>query len=273
MVIEVLVSTMNNPTLDLYDKMNIKSDALIVNQGSENFVIEESISGNNVRLMSYVELGLSKSRNRLISNATGDYCFIADDDMTYYDNHVQIAEEAIKKYPDTAAFIFNLDNMGSRYVIKEDFEVTELSYQRFGSVRILFNRKKIVDANIKFDERFGSGSFYSSGEDTIFMKDILNNNLDIIAVSNKIGKLEDDRESTWFEGFNEKYFFDKGALYRALYPKIHLAWIILFSIRKFKASESKSLIKVFKYMNDGSKSLKRGFYIDRDFKKKRVEEY
>ena len=66
---------------------------------------------------------------------------------------------------------------------------------------------------------FGGGAKYSAGEDSIFLKSCLDNGLKIYAVPYALAFLNDDRPSTWFNGYTDKYFFDKGVLYSCLYKK------------------------------------------------------
>lgn len=52
---------------------------------------------------------------------------------------------------------------------------------------------------------FGSGSEYSCGEDTIFMKELMDKGFRIYKSPLKIAKI-DMSGSTWFSGYNEKFF-------------------------------------------------------------------
>lgn len=262
MKIEVLVSTMNDESMDLYTNMNISTDFLVSNQGNRHSSKEDNYRGNRVRSISTQTRGLARSRNILLSSANNDICLIADDDIKYHDNYETDVLDAFKKYPDADLLLFNLDNMGGRFVIKEDFKVNTMTYQRFGSVRIAFKLKSILKNDIRFNELFGAGSFYTSGEDTLFLKDCLSARLNIVAVNKSIGLLTDNRDSTWFEGYNYKYFFDKGALFKAAYPISYLFWILQFSIRKKKTADKdiRSFIQIFKIMSAGSKGYSDGLY-------------
>ena len=41
-------------------------------------------------------------------------------------------------------------------------------------------------------------------------------------------------ESSWFKGYNERYFFNKGALIACMYKKIRYPIVVLQSIRNSK---------------------------------------
>ena len=86
---------------------------------------------------------------------------------------------------------------------------------------------------------FGGGTVYSSGEDSIFLHDCLERKLKMIAVPVAIAELHDDRESTWFSGYNDKFFGDKGVLYAHLYGA-NARWIALYNCFKHRNGRYRS---------------------------------
>ncbi|MDP4117859.1 MAG: hypothetical protein Q8873_01560 [Bacillota bacterium] len=62
---------------------------------------------------------------------------------------------------------------------------------------------------------FGGGAIYSSGEDTLFICDLLKKRLKVYVYSATIVAVQQG-QSTWFSGYSNKYLFDEGALYRAI---------------------------------------------------------
>ena len=63
---------------------------------------------------------------------------------------------------------------------------------------------------------WGGGARDSNGEDSLFLHDCLKKGLHIYADTAVLGR-EVYRESTWFHGYNEKFFADRGVLYHHLY--------------------------------------------------------
>ena len=61
--------------------------------------------------------------------------------------------------------------------------------------------------------------------------DCLRAGLKVIAVPVTIGS-EIPRESTWFHGFNDKFFLDRGVLYSFLYGNAAGIWALRFVIAK-----------------------------------------
>ena len=87
---------------------------------------------------------------------------------------------------------------------------------RFGAARLGVRLSRIHLNAINFNLCFGGGAKYSSGEDTLFLYECLKKKLKIYSYPAVIAQLNDERESTWFKGYNDKFFFDRGVLYYLL---------------------------------------------------------
>ena len=92
-----------------------------------------------------------------------------------------------------------------------------MNYMKYGAARIAFRRKKLSYAGIYFNQNFGGGARHSCGEDTIFLNDCLKSGLKIIHIPEAIAELDSSSESTWFKGYNEKFFYDRGILHTVIY--------------------------------------------------------
>ena len=128
---------------------------------------------------------------------------------------------------------------------------------RFGAVRISCKRKSILKNAICFNTMFGGGCEFSAGEDNMFLRDCLKKGLKIIAVPDYILHLKNDRESTWFHGYTDKFFFDLGASYFVLYGKFGLffAVIQLFRHRKIWLNDY-SIVRAIKEVIKGEKKFR-----------------
>ena len=73
--------------------------------------------------------------------------------------------------------ILNPNRQGS--IITENKKINFFNYMKYGSCRIAFRKSRVDKYNIRFDELFGAGATYTSGEDTIFMNDCLKHGLKI----------------------------------------------------------------------------------------------
>lgn len=255
---EVLISTMYNKIRDysLFSKMNIQTDATIYSQG-ERAGFEEVKEKYHYRIFYDTQFGIGRSRNNLLLKARNEISILADDDMIFKDNYSEIVKSVFKRIPSADVIIFNIDDGGERAYTKKDTKINKFTFTRYGAARIAFKTDSILNKKIFFDMQFGGGTKYGSGEDTLFLNECLKKKLNVFAVNETIATLSDTRPSTWFSGFNQKYWNDKGALFAALDNKLTYLNILQYSIRKYKLTEGKmSFLEVLKYMVNGAKNYK-----------------
>jgi len=254
MKIEVLISTMHQSNMDIFSKMNIKSDALAVNQCDHEYRVERVINNCNVfRMISLFDRGLSKSRNLAIHNSSADICVIADDDLFYENNYVEIIIEAYKKNPDADIIAFSVPSSNKERPTKilKKTNVNVLQSMKLASFQLTFRRKRIVDNQISFNTLFGAGSIYVCGEENIFLIECFRKGLKVKFVNIRIASV-DHKESTWFQGFNELYLKTKGAMFYEMSSTFWLPLILQFAIRKYKLYQSSfSLLNAMKYLFKG----------------------
>ncbi len=220
MSIQTLVVTMNQKDHSLLDKMNIQTPAIVGNQCDRNEIEEFDYKGFPVKWLSFNEKGVGLNRNNILMRSTADICVFADDDMIFKDGYDKTVTELFQDYPDVDMFIFNLDEKNpKRYKNTKFVNVNKFNYGKYGAARIAIRRESIFLKGISFNLLFGGGAKYSSGEDSIFLYDCLKKGLKLMAAPLSIAELTDNRDSSWFEGYNDKFFIDKGVIYSLLYGK------------------------------------------------------
>lgn len=227
--VEILVAAMVPNPKNLLNSMNIQSDIFIANQTDNLSYVDFKTEFGNVKIFNTKEKGVGKNRNLALDRATGDICILADDDQTFYNDYKNTIIETYKKYPNADVIVFNIDSNNSiRKKIKKNHRVTWFNYMRYGATRISFKRKSVTKNGIHFNVHFGGGADYSAGEDVLFLTECLRKKLKIIAVDITLASLDENSESTWFQGYNNKFFEDRGILYGTISNK----WsnlLILFS--------------------------------------------
>ena len=116
--------------------------------------------------------------------------------------------------------------------------------------------EKIKEKGIRFDENFGPGAKIYKGEDTIFLSDLVKNKIKLYSVEQKIGTVG-ATESSWFKGFNDKYLYDQGAIFKRIAPSLYWILIIQYAIRKHKLYKHNcSILESTKIMFKGAKEQK-----------------
>jgi glycosyltransferase involved in cell wall biosynthesis len=217
----------------LVKKMNINSDAIIVNQCDKNEYFEIRNINNTVRMFSVIDRGLSKSRNFAIDNSEADICVLADDDLRYYDDYKINIIKGFEKYPDADIIAFEVPSTNEQRPTSKlkEGRVNFLSSMKISSYQITFKRKSFKKNDIRFNELFGAGSRYSSGEENILLTKSIKKGLKVYFINTQIATVSHN-ESTWFNGFDEKLFRTKGAMFYEMNNTLSLFLILQFAIRK-----------------------------------------
>jgi glycosyltransferase involved in cell wall biosynthesis len=236
MKLQVLVSTMYQTDHSLLKKMNIQSDAIVVNQCERNEFEEFDYKGNLVRFISLAERGVGLSRNNALMRATADICVFADEDVAYVDDYKEIILNAFANSPDADLILFNVFSSNQKrptYEIKKYGRVRLYSCLRYGTVKIAVRTEMQKKANIYFSLLFGGGAMYSSGEDSLFIAECIKKGLKIFTEPTVIG-FASQEGSSWFEGYTDKYFIDKGVLFACLSKRWAEVLCLQFCIRHQK---------------------------------------
>ena len=221
MKLQTLAAAIDQTDHALVEKLNIQTDALIGNQCSRSGEETFSFRGHRVTYLNATERGVGNNRNRLLERADADYLILADDDMRFVDGYPEIAMQAVRACADADVYIFNLiEREPRRYVNRAVRRVGRRQYARYGAARLMLRRDTIERAGLRFSTEFGGGARYGSGEDTIFLRDCLDRGLKLCAVPYALAEIDQDAASSWFTGYHEKFFRDKGALYACLYPHV-----------------------------------------------------
>lgn len=235
MRIEVLVSTMHQKDYSLLKRMNIKTDAIVVNQCDTSSHKEFSFNNCKIIWINTKQRGLSKSRNMALSYATGDICVIADDDVKYYDNYASTIYNAYEKEIKADLICFNFKALNTIPLRLPNKDKESPFYKSYASVSISFKRKKIEKFGLHFNELIGAGSKYGAGEESLFLIQSRRYGLKIFENSGYIAEV-DFSSSTWFKGYNEKFYFDKGVYLALAYGKMAYFYMFYFILQSRKIS-------------------------------------
>ncbi len=249
--VQLMVSTMNRMDSLWLEKLNIASAAVVINQcgRKDKRLIHKEYA--DVLWVDSNEIGLSKSRNMALDNASGDYLVIADDDLEYVDGYNNTICDAFKKNPNADVIVFQVEGIEHEFK-KYGRKAKRLFYLgslHVSSVEIVIRKDSIKKNKIRFAEEFGSGAKYRMGEENIFLFECLKAGMKIYYEPKVIARLHMN-ESTWFRGFSKKYFFDRGAVSRKLYGNIFgLFMIIVFSVKNYnKYKDDMSILNGLRYM-------------------------
>jgi len=255
--IEVLVVTVDQNSHDLVRRMNLKTNAIIGNQCENNQIDQYYYEGHRIKVLSFAERGVGLNRNNVLMRAEGDICVLADDDIVFCDDYEEIVKGVFRELPDADVVIFAMedDNPHSRQK-----RVNEYNYTKYGAARIAFRRKSVWLHGVFFNLCFGGGARYSAGEDTLFLHDCLQKGLRIYYVPYNIARFDEYRRSTWFKGYNEKFFFDKGLIYSLLFGKTAgIRLLISCLVHREYYDYSHSFLTVYHWCKNGKRARTKGY--------------
>lgn len=229
MKLQVLVSVVNEEVSTLAERMHLESDAIIINQ-TDHFGYEEYVhAGRRIQCYEFKEKGVGLSRNNALLRADGDIVLFSDEDIEYDKGYEKRILDAFEEHPEADFLLFNMRVGASRatYDTKKYHRVHIWNAGRYPTYSFAVRREKLHAAHITFSLLFGGGARYSNGEDSLFLRDCLRYGLKVYAVPVELGA-ERERESTWFKGYTDKFFLDRGVLYHFLYGRFAYLMAVRF---------------------------------------------
>lgn len=257
--IQALISTMDQTDFSLLEKMNIQTDAIVINQCDRNYIKKFKYKDKNISFFSFNERGVGLSRNNALMRATADIVIFADDDMEYVDNYEEIILSEFINNPEADMILFNVPSTNrSRptYQIEKKSRVRWFNSLRYGAVKIAVKTAEIRKSNVFFSLLFGGGAKYSAGEDSLFIAECLSKGLKIYTTPKIIGYVSQE-SSSWFEGYTDKFFIDKGAFFASLSGNLSYLLSIPFILKnKKKWKKTVSIRKAYKLMKQGIREFK-----------------
>lgn len=219
--IEVLVAAVDANPIMLADHMNLQTEAVICNQCHIYSAEEFERNGRTIRVFNWNERGVGLNRNNALMRAEAEFVLFSDEDIVYEDGYEARILQEFEKHPGADILFFNVRAVESRrtYENVRHKRVRWYNYGRYPTYSMCARTESLRKANVTFSLLFGGGAKYSNGEDSLFIHDCLRKHLRLYAVPVTIGRerRREEIDSTWFHGFNEKFFYDRGVLYHYLY--------------------------------------------------------
>lgn len=222
MKVQVLASVMNQTMEQIAERMRLQSDAVIINQCHRLGFEETDCHGGRVRFYSFPDRGIGRSRNEAILRSDGDILLFSDEDIVYEPGYAQAIAQEFEKNTRADMILFNISVKKERqtYCITERKRVRWYNCGRYGAVSFAVKRDSLLALGVTFSLLFGGGARYSNGEDSLFLKEFMDKGGRVYTAPVTIGREVREGESSWFAGYNEKFFYDRGVLYRYLYGRL-----------------------------------------------------
>ncbi len=222
MKLQVLVATMHQQDLTLAEKMNLRCDGVIANQADRDEVAEQATPYGRLKMVTTTTRGVGRNRNIALQYADGDLLLMGDDDVVYREDMPEQVVRAFADNPQADVIVFGMEMVKDGKVFETRAEphrrLRVWNAMKYGTYRVAVRREALQRTGITFHESFGGGCPFSAGEDTLFIKSCFDKGLRVYAHPYVLGSCCKDT-SSWFVGYNEKYFYDRGVLVRHLFPR------------------------------------------------------
>lgn len=258
MKLEILLSCMHQTDDALVRRSGLTGDVTVISQcdreGYEEFPTPHGLS----RIYFTRQRGLTKSRNMAIEKSRADICMLCDDDETFVPDYEKKILAAYESLPDADVIIFKMLDRPAAFPDR----VMRLRFPRtlkVASWQISFRRQRLLDTGVRFDERLGAGTGNGAEEELKFLLDCQRAGLKIFYVPTAVAAVA-QTQSTWFNGFTEVFFENRGATTRyILGAPMALVYGVYYVLRKKKLyQENLTVRQAFKALLRGIRSDKIG---------------
>lgn len=250
---EILLSCMFlSDSKEMIKRSHITSDTVIINQCDEENYKEENICSALLRTFSVTDRGLTKSRNLAISKSQADICIICDDDEIFNDGYEKAVSSAYDALPDADIIIFDMVDRP----LKWGNSIKRLGYIDLMSVsswQITFRREKLLASGVLFDENMGAGSGNGAEEEFRFLTQCRKAKLRIYHYPFRLASVA-QTQSTWFKGFDEEFFVNRGNTTRYIMGlPLSVLYAAYYAFAKRKQLSGMSMLRAFSYTVKGIK--------------------
>lgn len=180
--------------------------------------------------------GLSVSRNTAINKCGGDYIFILDDDVFFsFDSMMMVVDLMSKDNVDIGTYYHKYTNGKTTKNKEYSFSHNMFNIANPSSIDICLKRESIVASGVLFDEDFGLGTSYPSGEEMIFLSDCIKSGLKLKRYPTEICIHPPVTSGSDFYSTKEKILAKK-AMFKRVYGQLGGIMFILFILKKYPAA-------------------------------------
>ena len=117
-------------------------------------------------------------------------------------------------------------------------------------------RKGAIDKScLAFSTLYGGGAKFSSGEDSLFIRDAMRKGLKMYTCPLVIAEVKQE-ESSWFKGYNDKFFIDKGVLLANAFPALKHLFVYYFAYGLRNVSKEYGFRRICRLMRRGFQEYK-----------------
>lgn len=204
----------------------------IQNPDSEEIEVPDKLTREDFHLITTQTKGLSVNRNIALSHAKAPLLLISDDDADYTTEGLRTVIDSFNKNPEIDIISFQYDSVSSRkFYPKESVNISHPPKGYYISSIEIAMRRESVQGKIWFNENFGIGAIFPSGEEDLFVKDCLDRGLKGIFIPKTIVR-HDGTTTSERNNMLPTRPQTKGAVFLRLHPHQWLMRMIAHAIRE-----------------------------------------
>ena len=231
MKLEILMACMHQTDGSLIARSGITGDAVVINQSDHDGYAEYATDHGCAKMYITTQRGLTRSRNMAIDHSVADICMLCDDDEVFEADYEEKILGAYAQYPQADVIAFKIINWRSSFEDKYR-QIRFPDTMKISSVQISFRRESLIRTGVRFDELLGSGSGNGAEEELKFLLDCQKKGLKIYYVPVEVARLVDSG-SEWFCGFDQRFFYQRGATTRYILGlPTALAYALYYAVKK-----------------------------------------
>ncbi len=201
---------------------------------------------DNIHFITRFEKGTGRSRNCAMQNASGELFYLCDDDLIFKPDFFSRIMHSNQQFPNADVFTFQIETTENKLFKKypqNSYSHTIRTMATVSIVEMVIRKTAYQQGKVKFDERFGLGTRYNTGEEFVMLSDGLKKGLQVVYIPQILvqhppissGKI-----------FNKEVAFDKGAMIAKVYGWKFIIVDGAFALRKYQ--EYKSSISLFSFL-------------------------
>lgn len=238
-LISLAISTISNRIDNLKLQEYSNAEYVIVhqrpNEGDQK-IISDLKARHDIVYIPLDKVGLSVSRNTAIEKCNGDYIFILDDDVFFsFERMVSVVDLMSKDEVDIGTFYHKYTNGKTTKNKKHSFSHNVFNIANPSSIDICLKRESIAASGVLFDEDFGLGTNYPSGEEMIFLSDCIKSSLKLKRYPIEVCIHPPVTSGSDFYSTKEKISAKK-AMFKRVYGQLGGIMFILFILKKYPAA-------------------------------------
>ena len=217
------------------------------NPTEEEYPIPKELEREDFKLFTTNTKGLSVNRNIALSHASAPLLLISDDDADYSEEGLKTVIETFREYPHTDIIAFKYASTSShKFYPTESASLANPPKGYFVASIEIAMRRKSIQGKIWFNENFGIGATFPSGEEDIFIHDCLDLGLKGIFMPKTIVR----HDGTTTSERNLKLpsrSQTKGAVFLRIHPHDWFLRMIAHALREFPLWRKGHSLSPFSY--------------------------